>query len=110
MMTCYLRGINKFLRCRTLCKSILKCESSTKGIELTRFVLVETISVGTARKFVKCKSNYVIRDFSVLDKLVRLRSCSQHRVTPLDGISQYSWKHSGSQGSLYFTTSRSDNF
>ena len=34
MMTCYLRDINKFLRYRTLCKSILKCGFPTKGIEL----------------------------------------------------------------------------
>ena len=45
MMTCYLRDINKFLRYRTLCKSILKCGFPTKGIELTRFVLFEILGV-----------------------------------------------------------------
>ena len=45
MMTCCLRDINKFLRYRTLCKSILKCGFPTKGIELTRFVLFEILGV-----------------------------------------------------------------
>ena len=45
MMTCYLRDINKFLRYRTLCKSILKCGFPTKGIELTRFVLFEILEL-----------------------------------------------------------------
>ena len=45
MMTCYLRDINKFLRYRTLCKSILKCGFPTKGIELTQFVLFEILGV-----------------------------------------------------------------
>ena len=45
IMTCYLRDINKFLRYRTLCKSILKCGFPTKGIELTRFVLFEILGV-----------------------------------------------------------------
>ena len=45
MMTCYLREINKFLRQRTLCKSILKCRFPTKGIELTWFVLFEVLRV-----------------------------------------------------------------
>ena len=45
MMTCYLRDINKFLRYRTLCKSILKCGFPTKGIELTRFLLFEILEV-----------------------------------------------------------------
>ena len=45
MMTCYLRGIYKFLRYRTLWKSILKCGFPTKGIELTRFVLFEILGV-----------------------------------------------------------------
>ena len=43
MMTCYLRDINKFLRYRTLCKSILKYGFPTKGIELTRFALFEIL-------------------------------------------------------------------
>ena len=68
MMTCYLRGTNKFLRYRTLHTSILKCGFPAKGIELTWLVLskvlqmpqlrgtsVQTISVGTARKFQKYK-------------------------------------------------------
>ena len=38
-MTCHLRDINKFLRYRNLCKSILKCGFPAKGIELTRFFL-----------------------------------------------------------------------
>ena len=38
-MTCYVRDINKFLRYRTLCKSVLKCGFPTKSIELTQFVL-----------------------------------------------------------------------
>ena len=38
-MTCHLRDINKVLRYHTLCKSILKCEFPTKGIEQTWFVL-----------------------------------------------------------------------
>ena len=45
MMTCYLRDINKFLRHRTLCKSTPKCGFSTKGIELTRFVLFEILGL-----------------------------------------------------------------
>ena len=45
MMTCYLRDINKFLRYRTLCKSILKCGFPTKGIELTRFILFEILEL-----------------------------------------------------------------
>ena len=45
MMTCYLREINKVLRYRTLCKSILKCGFPTKGIELTRSVLFEILGV-----------------------------------------------------------------
>ena len=43
MMTFYLQDINKFLRYRTLCKSTLKCEFPTKGIELTRFVRFEVL-------------------------------------------------------------------
>ena len=45
MMTCYLRDVNKFLRYRTPCKSILKCGFSTKGIELARFVLFKILGV-----------------------------------------------------------------
>ena len=45
MMTCYLRDTNKFLRCHTLCTSILKCEFPRKGIKLTRFVLFEVLGV-----------------------------------------------------------------
>ena len=45
MMTCYLRDINKFLRYRTLCKSILKCGFPTKGIKLTRLVFFEVLGV-----------------------------------------------------------------
>ena len=45
MMTCYLRDINKFLRYRTLCKSILKCGFPTKGIELTWFVFFVVLGV-----------------------------------------------------------------
>ena len=45
MMTCYLRDINKFLRYRTLCKSILKCGFPTKGMELTRFELFGVLGV-----------------------------------------------------------------
>ena len=45
MMICYLRDINKFLRHRTLSKSILKCRFPTKGIKLTRFVLFEILGV-----------------------------------------------------------------
>ena len=37
--------INKFLRHRTLCKSILKSIFCTKGIELTQFVLFEVLGV-----------------------------------------------------------------
>ena len=43
MMTSYLRDIDKFLRYRTLCKSIRKCRFPTKGIELARFVLFEVV-------------------------------------------------------------------
>ena len=43
MMTCYLRDINKFLRSRTLCKSIPKCGFPTESIELTWFVLSEIL-------------------------------------------------------------------
>ena len=45
MMSCYLRDINKYLRYRTLCKSIIKCGFPTKGIELTRFVLFEILEL-----------------------------------------------------------------
>ena len=45
MMAGYLRDINKFLRYRTLCKSILKCGFPTKGIEQTGFVLFEILGV-----------------------------------------------------------------
>ena len=43
LMTCSHRDINKFLRYRTLCKSILKCGFSAKGIELTWSVLFEVL-------------------------------------------------------------------
>ena len=45
MMTCYLRDINKYLRYRTLCNSILKCGFQTEDIELTRYVLFEILRV-----------------------------------------------------------------
>ena len=45
MVTCYLQDIKKFLRYRTLCKSILKYGFPTKGIELTRFILFEALGV-----------------------------------------------------------------
>ena len=35
----------RHLKYRTLCKSILKCGFSTKGIELTQFVLFEVVGV-----------------------------------------------------------------
>ena len=44
-MTCYLRDINKFLKYRTLCKSILKYGLLTKGIGLTWFVPFEVLRV-----------------------------------------------------------------
>ena len=88
MMTCYLPDINKFLKYHTLCKSIISWGFPTKGIELTRFVLFEvlgvhqlwgslfqTILVGIARKFPKYKWDYGIRNFSVLDKSMRLCVC-----------------------------------
>ena len=96
MMNCYLREINKILRYCTLCKSVLKCGFPTKGIKLTRFILFEalevlqlwdisvlTILAGTTWKFAKYKWDYGIKKISVLDKLVRLCICSQHRVFPL---------------------------
>ena len=49
MMTSYLRDINKFLRYRTLCKSILKYGFPTKGIKLTRFVLFEVLGMPQPR-------------------------------------------------------------
>ena len=45
--------------------------------------LVLTISVGSVRKFVKYKWDYGIRNFSMLDNLVRYCICSQHGVFPL---------------------------
>ena len=45
MMTPYLCEINKFLRYRTLCKSILKRGFPTEGIKLTCFVLFEVLGV-----------------------------------------------------------------
>ena len=79
MMTCYLRDTNKLLRYRTLRTSILKSGFPTKGIELTRIVLfevlemprlrgtsVQTISVGTVRKFAEDKCSYGVRNFSVV--------------------------------------------
>ena len=45
MLTCYLRDTNKFLRCRTLCTSILKYRFPTKDIKLTRFVIFEVPGV-----------------------------------------------------------------
>ena len=44
-MKTVLQDINKFLRQRTLYKSILKCGFPTKGIELTRGVLFEILGV-----------------------------------------------------------------
>ena len=68
MMTCYLRDTNKFLRYCTLCTNILKSKFPTKVIELTRLEffegykgvsvlrhLIQTISVGSVRKFVENK-------------------------------------------------------
>ena len=49
MMTCYLRGTNKFWRYRALRTSILKCGFATKGIELTRFVLFEVLEIPQLR-------------------------------------------------------------
>ena len=98
MMTCYLRDINKFLRYRTLCKSILKCRFPTKGIELIWFLIFEVLGVpqlwGTLFRlfwYVRYENlrntnygirDYGIRNFSVLNKLVRFCICSQHRVFP----------------------------
>ena len=89
MMTCYIRDTNKFLRYCSLCTSILRCGFPAKGIKLTRFILLEafvgpqlwdtlvyTILVGTARKFAECKWSYGIRNFSVVDTLLRLHICS----------------------------------
>ena len=45
--------------------------------------LVSTISLGSVRKCEKYKWDYGIRNFSLLDKLVRFCICSQHRVFPL---------------------------
>ena len=45
MITCYLRGRNKFLRYRNLCTSILKCEFTTEGVKLTRLLLFEVSRV-----------------------------------------------------------------
>ena len=76
--------------------SILKSGFPTKGIKLTKFVLFEVlggpqlwgtlaqnVSIGAAQKSVEYKWSYRIRHFSVLDKLLRLRICSWHRVFPL---------------------------
>ena len=79
MISCCLRDVNKFLRYRILCKSILKCGFSSKGIKLTRFIPFEVVGVpqvptilaGTARKFVKYSWDRRIRNFSVLDDLTR---------------------------------------
>ena len=84
------------MRYHTLCKSILKCRFPLEGIKLTWFVLfkvlrlpqlwgtsVKTILVGTAQKFAKYKRDYWIRNFNMLDKLVRHCICSQHCVFPL---------------------------
>ena len=49
MTICYFRDINKFLRYRILCKSILKCGFPTKGIELTQFLLFEVLVVPQLR-------------------------------------------------------------
>ena len=82
MMNCYLRDTNKFLRCRTLCTSIRKCRFSTKGIKQTRFLLFEVLEIpqlwGTfeVRKFAEYKWSYGIRNFSVVEKVLRLRICS----------------------------------
>ena len=111
MMNCYLREINKILRYCTLCKSVLKCGFPTKGIKLTRFILFEalevlqlwdisvlTILAGTTWKFSKYKWDYGIKKISVLDKLVRLCICSQHRVFPFPWwYLPVGWKHSDSQ-------------
>ena len=112
-----------FMRYRTLCKSILKCGFPIKGIKLTWFILfevlgvpwfwgtsVETISVGTAPEFAKYKWGNGTRDFSVLDKLVRLCIWSQHRVFPLPWWYFPVWMEGFRQKILYCTTSRSDNF
>ena len=124
---CYLQDINKFLRYRTLCKSILKFGSLTKGIELTRFILSEVlgvpqfwdtlmwaISVGLVRKFAKYKWDYGIRNFSMLDKFARLCICSQHRVFPLPWwyfpVLIKAFRQSEKLVLHYDCTRRSDNF
>ena len=45
MMTSYLRDVDKFLRYRTLCISILKYGFPTKCTKLTQFVLFEVLRV-----------------------------------------------------------------
>ena len=106
------------MRYRILCKRILKWGFPTKGIELTRFELFEIfrvsqlwstpiypISVGSVRKFSEHKWDYGIRNFSVLDKLVRLCIYSQNRVFPLPWwyfpIRMKTFSQSAGQGSLY---------
>ena len=43
---------------------------------------MQTISVGSVRKFGKYRRNYEIRNFSVVGKLARLCICSQQGISP----------------------------
>ena len=83
------------MRYHILCKSILKCKFSAKGIKLTLFVLLrylECLSFEVPplglfgryhNKICKIQVRLWNKKFSVLDKLVRLCICYQHRVFPL---------------------------
>ena len=53
------------------------------GLPQLRGTSVWTILVGTARKIAEYKLTYEVGNFSLLDKLVKLCICSQHRVFPL---------------------------
>ena len=66
---------------------------------------------GTTQKLAKYKRDYGIRNFRVLDKLMRLCICSQHRVFALPWwYVPIQTEKFRSRRSLYCTMSRCDNF
>ena len=93
MMTCYLRDTNKFLRYNTLCTNILECGFPTKGIELIRVskmsqlrgTSVQTILVGSVRKFAEYMQSYEVRNVNVVGYVVKFRrkTCFQCGAFPL---------------------------
>ena len=121
---CYCRDINKFVRYRTRCKSILKCGFPTKGIELTQFVLFEVLGVPQLwapwfRPFRQVSHENSRNTSEAVEQEIFACLISWWDFVFVlnigcfpfhDDISPYGWKYLGSQGSLYCTTSRSDTY